>query len=394
MNYIVLQPTKDANSAMGDKPPACANAQDLHPAEERANTTKFPSVLKSIPVGLRDVVFENALEIKQLAKAIVEQALQMGQRLWRMNSDLKCKEYGVFLRVLGWTTTKARKYINLAKTFDGFEITQLTGIELTTLLSLCSSRYQKVVAQLREIPEISQELVEQLMKSVRVVAPKQDRISGWKRCRSGGGRYYNVLLHDERTGLLIEEQAEAQGVLPQKVIADAVALLAQHDASEIQPDEYALAQIEEFKQEVGMRSLSELELLVQAADACNVAAKTWTIEERQFLSKSLSDYLRKEPEALNQVSWVSKNLLEEALANLSFTLKKMGGPDNLASETTREYVHGCCFVSLQNFGTKYEQWLFQKDEKLFPVFGRDEFMIEKFNQQENEVLKTNSTVGT
>jgi predicted metalloendopeptidase len=108
------------------------------------------------------------------------------------------------------------------------------------------------------------------------------------------------------------------------------------------------------------------------------AAKTLTIDERQFLVKSLTDYLRREPDGLNQVSWVSKNLLEKALSKLSFILKKIGGPDNLVDEPKIEYVHGCCFVSLQKFGTKYEQWLFQKDGKLFPVFGRDEFIIEKF----------------
>ncbi len=203
MNYIVLKPTLDSKSAI---------AQDSHTAAQPTHTKKIPEVTESIRTGLRENAYENALSIRQLAQGAVEQALRIGQELWRMNIDLKRKEYGAFLQFLSWSTTKARKYINLAKTFDGFEINQLTGIELTTLLSLCSSRYQKVVAQLREMPDISQELVEQLMKSVRVVAPKQEQISGWKQSRSGGGRYYNMLLHDERTGVLIEEQAQAQGV--------------------------------------------------------------------------------------------------------------------------------------------------------------------------------------
>lgn len=232
MNYIILTPTQDSNSAI-------------------------PAVTESIRVGLRDVAFENAQSIRKLAQGAVEQALQMGHRLWRMNIDLKRKEYKAFLGVLGWTTTKARKYINLAKTFDGFELSKLSEIELTTLFSLTSKRYKEVVATLREMADISQELVEQLMKQSRSHRlPLQNPISGWKQSRSGGSRYYNVLLHDEHTGLLIEEQAQAEGILPQQVIASAVAARAQQKTAQFQPDEDTLAQMQEFQAEVTkMRTL-------------------------------------------------------------------------------------------------------------------------------------------
>lgn len=204
--------------------------------------------LASIRTGLRDVASETARNIQQLSQATVEQALKIGQRLWRMQRNLKRKEYGVFLNILGWTTTKARKFINLAKVFDRFEPSQLIRVELTTLLSLCSKRYQQVVATLREIPEISQELVEQLMKQSRLQRkPLQNPFSGWKQSRSGGGRYYNVLLHSESVGLSIEQQAQAEGVLPQKVIEEAVALRSKHKSAPVQIDEYYAAQLEELQ---------------------------------------------------------------------------------------------------------------------------------------------------
>lgn len=81
----------------------------------------------------------------------------MGQHLWRMKRDLKSKEYGIFLSILGWVTSEARKYINLAKTFDGFEVSQLIGVELNTLFKLCGKTYQGVVEQMREIDGITQE---------------------------------------------------------------------------------------------------------------------------------------------------------------------------------------------------------------------------------------------
>ena len=91
-------------------------------------TSQLPSpthdAVQSIRTGLRDVASETARNIQQLSQATVEQALEIGQQLWRMQRDLKRKEYGVFLSILGWATTKARKFINLAKTFEGFEQSQ------------------------------------------------------------------------------------------------------------------------------------------------------------------------------------------------------------------------------------------------------------------------------
>jgi hypothetical protein len=478
MNSIILKSTKDSNTAI---------AQEKHFASLATNTRKMPSSQESIRVGLRDVASENALVIKQLAQKAVEQALQMGKRLLQMNNDLKRKEYKVFLQFIGWTTHKARKYINLAKTFADFELSQLAPIELTTLLSLTASRYLEVVEKLREMPDLTQQKVEQLMKQCRDrKKPSVQYGSGWKQCRSGGGRYYNILLHDEHTGMSIEQQAQNEGVLPHKIIADAVAKRAQHTASIMQPDEDLIAQktqltlvvekersqafetkaifssLESKEQEhntlaqnpssqsnilqtisilreeeqriktinvqiqdcasklaqlnlskqveLDLRnkfaSLKKLQttkisqLLTLAKDKAipiiyehlyskgriildqeyaiarlwkaktweEVAlivgcdrnyllkiAKAWTIEQRQLLVKLLSDYLTREPLALNQVSWVSKNLLDKALSNLSFILKKIDASDNLAARPKIEHINGCCFVTIQNFSTKYEQ---------------------------------------
>ncbi len=185
--------------------------------------------VQSIRAGLRDVASETALHIQHLSQATVKQAIAIGQRLWRMQRDLKRKEYKIFLSILGWATAKARKFINLAKTFDGFEPSQLSRVELTTLLNLCSSRYSLVVDQLRSAQNITQQLVEQLIKENRPARkPKQDPISGWKQNRFGGTRRYEVILHDEDTGVSIEQQAKAEGILPSRVIAEAIALLAKH----------------------------------------------------------------------------------------------------------------------------------------------------------------------
>ena len=248
-------------------PEQVANA-DTDPAQYvEASRTELPPVpptpaidlLQGIRIGWRDLAQETAICISHLSQASVEQVLQIGQKLLRIQKDLKKKEYSAFLSILGWASTKARKFINLAKTFAGFELKQLSGIDITTLLSLCSKRYAGVVAQLREVAEITNELVEQLIKDNRTSKkPNLDPISGWKRSRSGGGRFYNLLIHSEEVGLSIESQAAEDNILPQRVIAEAVALRAIQKSS-AKPTEYrADTQPEEQQTTVEVEAL-ELE---------------------------------------------------------------------------------------------------------------------------------------
>ena len=209
--------------------------------------TAAQELLQNISIGWRDLAGENAESIRRLSQATVEKALEIGQRLWRMQRDLKKRDYSTFLSILGWASAKARKFINLAKTFADFDPFHLINVELTTLLSLCSKRYLAVVDKLREVQDITQQLVEHLIKETRAPKkPKQEPISGWKQTRSGAGRYYNVLLHSEEAGLSIEQQAEAEAILPQRVIEEAVALRARHKSGWVQVSDYRLAQLEEL----------------------------------------------------------------------------------------------------------------------------------------------------
>ncbi len=571
--------------------------------------------LQTIRIGLRDIASATAVSIRRLSQATVSQALKIGQRLWQMQRDLKRKEYNTFLGVLGWASTKAKKFVNLAKTFSEFESSQLSGIELTTMLSLCSKRYQSLVGQLREMQDITQQLVEELIKENRASRkPKQDPISGWKQNRAGGGRRYEViLLHDEETGLSIEQQAEAEGTLPHKVLAEAVALRAKQKSGGVLISGYRAAQLEEFPmviehtrtlerekrglelelakrdhtiaeleakltggallpaeicseeltglhieqglelefleplhfigdeleaqveqtaepeatdspelvleedpaqpleaveetssgaifQEAGLLPEQETDCLTPSDDSAadcqlikpdwdmlqqlrgaeaglreidtqikllndklanlnsgevvkrelapvlkkqqnlrsakiseivelinsnsipayyeelenvgrvvlepkyaSVALKqsktwkdvvlvvggdraqllkavdSWTLEQRQVLVQMLSTYLETEPSGLEYIVWVPKTLLQKALTNLSFKLRKIGGPNNLVDEPQIEYVSNCNFVSLEHPGSNREQWIFQdRDNKRYSVFGRDEIEIERF----------------
>lgn len=167
-----------------------------------------------------------------------ENLLQMAGWIQETKSRLRRKEFNAFVKqLLQWVGEEARKYLDIAKAFDGFDLSRLVSLEPFTLLKLRSKRYAPIVEKLRDVPVITSKIVHDLIGEV---LPKQSRkkpiepISGWKHSRSGGGRYYNVLLHNEEVGLLIEKQAQAEGILPQKVIAEAVALRAKYKESNLE----------------------------------------------------------------------------------------------------------------------------------------------------------------
>lgn len=431
------------------------------------------SVVAGFRKGCRQHATTTAEKTLTAGKSATEKILQMAGWIQEMRSQLSRLEFGAFVKgLLQWVGEEARKYLDIARAFEGFDLSRLVSLEPFTILKLRSKRYAPVVAKLREQSVITAKLVQDLIKEL---LPKQfgkkpdSAISGWKQCRSGGGRYYNILLHNEEVGLLIEEQAQAEGILPQKVIEEAVTLLSQHKSSSIQLNGYVAAQLEELqtvveharaldtenrklKQQLDKRdrTIAELEaklterasttdtiptetkqasyiddngisVLVEQDDQENsdshqskpsslleqpqtweeVAAavgydarsacpqghrnqllknvKNWTLEQRQVLVKLLSAYLEREPNALEHIAWIPKNLLDKALSTLSFKLRKIGGYNNLVDEPKIEYIHNCSFVSLEYPGTRSEQWIFRgSDNKLYPIFGRDEFEIEIF----------------
>ena len=330
--------------------------------------------------------FQFAQSALAFSQAIIEQALSLGRSLLQMKTDLNCDEYRIFLSQTGWTVAKVNKYIKLAKAFGGFQISQIRGIELTTLFTLCGNGYRNLVARLREMTNITQELVERLMKESRPSQkPKEQTapVTGWKQNKSGGGRHYNILLHDEQTGIKIEDLAQKQKTLPQTVIIDAVA--AWYDLQ--MPQENSL------ENQIGFWDWEEVAAVMKRdPNRLLNTVKNWTPEERAELASLLSIYLQENPTALDvETNWVPKKLLEKALSTLSFRLKKIAGPNNLVDEPYLEEIIGCKFVSLKYPGSRYEQWIFRgRDNKLHPVFGRDEFEIQ---QRQAEIEEAEKAVG-
>ena len=206
---------------------------------EALSPDKFDtSVLAGFRKEYRSDAAKTAQNTLAAGAEATENLLQMAGWIQEKKSRLKRKEFNAFVKeLLQWVGDEVRKYLDIAKAFDGFDLSRLVNLEPFTLLKLRSKRYAPVVEKLREQPVITPKIVHDLIGEV---LPKLSRkkpieaINGWKHSKSGGGRYYNVLLHNEEVGLLIEEQAQAEGILPQKVIAEAVALRAKYKSEELE----------------------------------------------------------------------------------------------------------------------------------------------------------------
>ena len=100
------------------------------------------------------------------------------------------------------------------------------------------------MAQLKNVAKASEELVDRLLKEFFPPRqPQKKQITGWKQTKNG--RYYNVLLHDEETGIAVEQMAEAEKVSRQKIIVEAVALRKQHLQKSSKFD--AVVELERYK---------------------------------------------------------------------------------------------------------------------------------------------------
>ena len=121
-------------------------------------------------------------------------------------------------------------------------------------------------------------------------------------------------------------------------------------------------------------------VLVSGSDrsALLKAVKNWTYELKQLLVQLLSAYLETEPSAFDQINWIPEKLLNKALSALSFTLEKIKQSDNLVDDPEFEKFCGCKFKSVAHISTPNEQWFFESSNKVFDVFGRSGFAVEKF----------------
>lgn len=142
--------------------------------QEIAPDTSFAS-FDYIHIAFQDFAQKTADEINQAARIELEQQLKLGRKLLEAKKVLtRQKEYSRFIEVLNLTAAEARKRLKLAEIFGNWDIQRLLEISgATSLFVLCQSKYAEVVEQLRELPEITKDLVKRLVKEAQIAYAKQ-----------------------------------------------------------------------------------------------------------------------------------------------------------------------------------------------------------------------------
>lgn len=143
------------------------------------------------------------------------------------------KEYKQILSLYGFLGEE-KKYLKVAAAFEKFSPDNLAPIEPATIFQLAqnSNKYQPVLDQLLDLAEISQTAVRELIKKHRTPkGPKPQKPSIWRRTKNGA-RYCQIPpIHevDETTGTTLQNMIDEEGLLPQQIVAEAIALrLAYH----------------------------------------------------------------------------------------------------------------------------------------------------------------------
>ena len=399
---------------------------------DRQNTSGGTELTPKPPKGFRPGYGEHAAQIanqiREFAATGVGAVWQIAAHVAEMRSRLNRSEWRVFVAsLLEWAGSQASKYLDIARTFQGFDFSALSGLEPFTLLKLRTKKYAPVVERLREEAVITPLLVQELIKEL---LPKQPRKKNQK-VNSGDvalerhanaldGTFYWTLKGinlSDRVGSWLEAKLEYQTLgqilaqaaeMPppsdissqleelQKVVENERILDAENRRllDELQKRDRRIAELEAKLQESMQAEPEETQPTesihfstweeVATAVECDAArliniVKDWGVEKKQSLVNLLSEYLETGIETLERVAWAPKKLLDKALSTLSYTVHKIGGANNLVDEPKIDYIRGCSFVSLKYPGTKHEQWIFSdKNNLLYPVFGRTEFHVEKF----------------
>lgn len=107
------------------------------------------SVLAGFRKEHREYTTATAKETLVAGQSATETILQMAAWIQEMRSHLNRKEFSAFVKgLLQWVGDEARKYLDIARVFEGFDLSQLVCLEPFTILKLRSKKYAPVVALL------------------------------------------------------------------------------------------------------------------------------------------------------------------------------------------------------------------------------------------------------
>ena len=203
-------------------------------------------------------------------------------------------EYKQLLSHLGWKGEEKR-YLKVAAAFENFSPQELAGVEPATIFLLAnnSKKYQPVIDELLDLPEITQAAVRDLIAAHRTVQePSSLEPSIWRRTKNGA-RYCQIPpIHeqDEQTGVILQ-QAMDDGLLPQAVVREAMQLWLDYQQGRLEFVEAAALPKEMptfVEPEVQHEDLLT-ELLDEAYAIPDLAAEPYSVEELESFEQCEGD---------------------------------------------------------------------------------------------------------
>ena len=226
--------------------------------------------------------------LQQSTSTILEHAFELADCKQRLSK----KEYKQLLKEYGWEGEE-KKYLKLAAVFEGFSPQDLDGIEPDTLFVLAKNnkKYQNVIDQLQELPEVTQEAVRELMKQERQKAkqpiPKKPTI--WRRTKDGSAYCQIPPIHEEdyRTGTLLQRMVDEEGLSAQQIVAEAIALrqafkegrlIMVEDASQLQSDS-SFTDNEDIKTTDNITEINDTQVTEEVTTASKVEPAIETLKE-------------------------------------------------------------------------------------------------------------------
>ena len=88
------------------------------------------------------------------------------------------------------------------------------------------------------------------------------------------------------------------------------------------------------------------------------AAKEMTAQQRQGLTRLLSEHLCQSPSHLSQLTWVPEKLRQRTLERLQFTIRRIASVAGSILELGWESISGCRLEKIGQIGMPGEAWLF------------------------------------
>ncbi|RUT09792.1 hypothetical protein DSM106972_002870 [Dulcicalothrix desertica PCC 7102] len=163
---------------------------------------------------------------------------------WLANQKaiLTRKEFKKILSVLGWLGEE-KIYLKIACAFAAYEPHELAQIEPRTIFLLAGNlkRYQCVIDQFHTLTAITQDGVRDLIASTRQSQTRKLQSQSQSQSQSqpqpqpqpqpsvwhyaaDGGRVCQIMIYDEKTGVMIEQMAKSESRTFQYVVGDSVEL--------------------------------------------------------------------------------------------------------------------------------------------------------------------------